>query len=792
MFTALLQMGRCLVDQRRSLEAKTYLQQALKINKKTLGLAHRHTADTLYSLGICLGDLGLWESGLKHLDEALSARKAAYGEGHINVGWVLYWCGVFLKRCSHFSEAEYELRKAQSIVHQHKLLPSHPLALKVEQELKSSVEQQVHSTPKKNQEMPVISVTDENTPTHSRPHLSSHASQEDRSQMSSRVSEQTERTSFSPSDLPMKFRQSPSISSTDSMLSLDTGYLSLSRSPSLQFGSTVSLLERVQSNETLNRRWRYSMASKLDCLSLPNEPLEITDRGVTTSIQLKRTQSHPVSSGLSVNAPGLESALSSLMQPSGVYWSGGTLEMIVTKERSRSMLTSYTSVIGPSGGRCGSDSVFVNVPSHSVAMPTKVCLQTYSSASLLLPKGKNEDQTVVSPIAHISLSPSRFKQPVELHLPIVTPLVSSVKSSGWLLELKVCDASSKNQPYDWYTALEFNTNTGCVTAKSNSIDFDQKRQLIYLKQVCWVCWVGRLLGIPAFGQRNIAYSLFGKQLEEHKWTVSVHIMDGSNVAYDIISHALIAQKYITLKPPAVTTVGLLGDVLIKVEGLHPWTVTDPAEAQIPTQTIWDVPVNGSLYFTATVENPTLDSSPLECTMTASFKGEWLDVGEPVTRSVFRPSVANLSSVPDYPKSTTINFTYSHITGLAFGPDAHLLIEQANHRKIQKRVRNQSDLFLRRNIEITPEHIPIGVPVRLAIHLPSSEKLITFSENCFVQFVSDQGEADVSERPILKLNEKELDVLCPAWPCSGRVFVRIVSSTQQEEIGVGFVTVGEFC
>ena len=105
--TALLQMGRCLVDQRRSLEAKTYLQQALKINKKTLGSTHRHTADSqlestilfcinklmslsrlaLYALGICLGDLGLWESGLKHLDEALSVRKAAYGEVHINVGW---------------------------------------------------------------------------------------------------------------------------------------------------------------------------------------------------------------------------------------------------------------------------------------------------------------------------------------------------------------------------------------------------------------------------------------------------------------------------------------------------------------------------------------------------------------------------------------------------------------------------------------------------------------------------------------------------------------------------------
>ena len=373
------------------------------------------------------------------------------------------------------------------------------------------------------------------------------------------------------------------------------------------------------------------------------------------------------------------------MQPDGVHWSGGTLEMMVTKERSRSVLTSYTSVIGSSGGQCGSDSVFVNVPTHAVAMPTKVSLQTYSKASLLSPNGKSEDQTIVSPIAHVSLSPSRFKQPVELHLPVVAPLVSSVTSSGWLLELKVCDASSKSQPHDWYTALEFNTNTGYVTTQSQAVAFDHKRQLIHLKQACWICWVGRLLGTPALGQRKISYSLFGKQLEEHKWTISVHIMDGSNVAYDVIAHALMAQKYIPLKPPSVATVGLRGDVSIKVEGLHPWVVTHPAEARIPTQTIWDVPVNGSLYYTATIENPTLDSSPLECTMSASFKGEWLDSGEPVTRSVFHPSVtANSSPSLDYPKSTVVNFTYSHITGLAFGPDAQLLIQQANHRKIQKR------------------------------------------------------------------------------------------------------------
>lgn len=41
----------------------------------------------LYTLGICMGELGLLEAGLKELKEALLARKASYGVSHINVGW---------------------------------------------------------------------------------------------------------------------------------------------------------------------------------------------------------------------------------------------------------------------------------------------------------------------------------------------------------------------------------------------------------------------------------------------------------------------------------------------------------------------------------------------------------------------------------------------------------------------------------------------------------------------------------------------------------------------------------
>ena len=41
----------------------------------------------LYMLGVCMGELGLWESGYRELSEALTARKIAYGDGHINVAW---------------------------------------------------------------------------------------------------------------------------------------------------------------------------------------------------------------------------------------------------------------------------------------------------------------------------------------------------------------------------------------------------------------------------------------------------------------------------------------------------------------------------------------------------------------------------------------------------------------------------------------------------------------------------------------------------------------------------------
>lgn len=380
---------------------------------------------------------------------------------------------------------------------------------------------------------------------------------------------------------------------------------------------------------------------------------------------------------------GLDGPLLSLIQPDGVHWSGGTLEMMVIENRSRSVLTSFSSVLGASGGRCGSDNVFVRVPTGAVTMPTKVSIRVYSDVSLMPPIQSDDEETFISPLTHVSLSPSRFKQPVELYLPVNVPLVSSMTSSGWLLELKICDSSYQNKPRDWYTALEFNTNTGIVTTHSQSLTFNPQRQVICLNRFCWICWVGRPLGTPSLGLRKVSYALFGKRLEQHKWTVSLHIMHGSNIVYEEILRRLKEQRYVPLTPPMQQTIGLRGLVSLKLQCSHPWVATHATEARIPTNTIWDVPINGSLYYTATVEDPTLSSNYLDCTMSASFKGDWLDVGDDVTFSVFHPVGSDQHQAVVCPKSMVANFTFSHITGLAFGANAQLFILPPVHRDIRK-------------------------------------------------------------------------------------------------------------
>ena len=66
-----------------------------------------------------------------------------------------------------------------------------------------------------------------------------------------------------------------------------------------------------------------------------------------------------------------------------------------------------------------------------------------------------------------------------------------------------------------------------------------------------------------------------------------------------------------------------------------------------------------------------------------------------------------------------------------------------------------------------------VPVRLAIQLPPSDKQAVPSGDSIVQFIGDQGEMDVVERTSLRLNDRELDVLCPGW---NKISSSLISTT----------------
>ncbi|XP_062513592.1 uncharacterized protein LOC134189372 [Corticium candelabrum] len=800
----LMQMGRCLVDQQRNLEAKTFLQRAFKINKAALGLTHRHTADTLYMLGVCMGELGLWESGYRELSEALTARKIAYGDGHINVAWVLFWRGAFLNRLSNVDEAECELRKAEDIARHYKLSPSHPLCTKIEHELQKAAELRSlkRQTEKQHARISEDHKAKSATPvavSTFTPRAFSLIRRKESPRKTNGTNEQkTEITTFQSSDLPVKFKQSPSSSSGGSAASLDTGYVSLSRSQSSLFGSCMSMLGSTWSLQSSGRncpRSRHSVALDTELISrIGVTREESAAASVVYTGHRTRNQSDPnilKSRRLSFPNASLEppyNPLLSLTQPDGVYWSGGTLETMMIEKKPKSVLTSHSSVIGPAGGKCGSDSVFLRVSHGAVAMPTKVSIQTYYDLSLYPPPQQNDNHISLSALAHVSLSSSRFKQPIELHLPPAVPLLPSVTSSGWCLQLKMCDASSQSKPTDWYTALEFNTNTQSISTHSQSIAFDPKRSVVRLDRVCWVCWVGRLLGTPSLGLRKVSYALFAKRLEKHRWTVSVHLIHGSNVAYDEIASALKERQYVALQPPIAATVGVQGYICLKLQCVQPWSVTKSAEAHIPMKSVWDVPVNGSLYYTTTVEDCTFSSRHLECTMLSSFKGDWLDAGEPVKCVVFHPVDAGMPQSSAYSNSNVTNFTFSHVTGLAFGATAQLVQQTAHEHSVGQLL---PDVTLTRNCEIIPEHIAIDVPVRLAIQLPPSDKQAVPSGDSIVQFIGDQGEMDVVERTSLRLNDRELDVLCPAWPFSGRLLVRVTTATCGEELGIGFVTVGDF-
>lgn len=81
-----------------------------------------------------------------------------------------------------------------------------------------------------------------------------------------------------------------------SVASLDTGYLSLSRSQSSVFSSSFSLLEStwsLHSSRNNQPRSRHSMVCQSDLISRLSEAPEESDEGLITNVRLLRNRSEP-------------------------------------------------------------------------------------------------------------------------------------------------------------------------------------------------------------------------------------------------------------------------------------------------------------------------------------------------------------------------------------------------------------------------------------------------------------------------------------------------------------------
>ena len=378
------------------------------------------------------------------------------------------------------------------------------------------------------------------------------------------------------------------------------------------------------------------------------------------------------------------------------HWFGGTLEMVVLQK-----VTPFTAVIGPVGGECRSSDITLTVPPGAVSTETLFSIDIHLN-SKFAPPITNRESVLLSPLIHLSPSRVEFNKPVLLSFPSFVGSVAT--QSDWNLELKMSDSSTNKYPGNWYTALEFNTGTRQVIPRSSSVQFDAETGVLFLNHFCWLCWLGQVLGLPSLASRSICYAVFGKQLHSYKWTISTHIIHGSNYVHSELVQSLKEQGYVSLTPPTPAVVGLCGQVKLEVECDDPWVLCmGPAEAHIPTKRIWRSPVNGASYFTVTVRDPSESMECLECRITASFSGEWMDNGDLVMLLVSHPLETQrprlalnreaFLSCPTFsgessrscspactptPSVITVNrnnFTFNHSKGLAFGSNAHISLEQ---------------------------------------------------------------------------------------------------------------------
>ncbi|XP_062512755.1 uncharacterized protein LOC134188604 [Corticium candelabrum] len=497
-----------------------------------------------------------------------------------------------------------------------------------------------------------------------------------------------------------------------------------------------------------------------------------------------------------------------------VYWCGGILSMMtISREPAGTDVVSFSAVIGQSGGKCGSDDIFLIVPSGAVLLPQVFQCDIMLHSHCMPPTDSDKEEMVVSPCVRLSPSEVNFRDYVQLQLPAFVSFKSTHSGSGWLLRLMMIYQTPDIEPAKWHTALTINTATGEVVSQSPSVQFDSHRGIIYLRHFCCLCWLGSILNIQSWVEKCVSYVLFGKRLEQHKWMVSVHVIHGANVVVTELRQMLEMQSYILLRPAINSIIGRCGYLTLSAKANDPWKLCkQSAEARISTKLIWNGPINGATNFEVIMEDPTGNSGYLECTFTAAFEGDYMTV-EPVTLDVTFPissdfQLRNSSTTAHQPN--IFKFFISNSQNLAFGSNPQIGIAPSSVCTVDRQVVAGAlpvttdntqplegvgeSISAITGITISPDHIPIGVSklLHIALNSPVAQESAMSSGKCIVQFISQgQDESKIEETGAESVNN-EVEVLFPAWPLADHVLVRIALATdKKQQLGVGFVTVGEF-
>ena len=313
------------------------------------------------------------------------------------------------------------------------------------------------------------------------------------------------------------------------------------------------------------------------------------------------------------------------------------------------VISSVSNEIGPEGGRVEFQlaDVILDVPQSALSSAVTFSVKAYVDPACF-PPVTLKDEVLLSPVFHLFSSlphDHHFKKPLQLQLPLEVPLRSSDRDSGRLVQLKRSE-SSDSLPSEWLTVLELNTETGEVMSQS-FLQFDYSSGTLHLDQFSCFAWLGKpfraIRGKLGFSPvRKINYAVFGKQVQNHKWCIAIHIIHGSKVIYESLVNNLKEKGYVELTDPKNDCIQSGGKVSVCIQCLEPWQVRlGKKDVQINTNQIWRSGQHSSCYHEVTVEDISLKTDVLECTIEASFQAKGnRNAGDSVELVVSQPLQSN--------------------------------------------------------------------------------------------------------------------------------------------------------